>query len=116
MLSRQITVADLVKVTGYTRHQIHSLVRMALSGRPSKGERFAREFRHQDLIVVAALAELETKYGIGRAHLGTIAKRLSQELAAPRKPSGDARLVISFDPAKVTYSDEPIIPIQPRLP
>lgn len=120
MLSGQPTVADLCRVTGYTRHQVHSLVRLALPGRSSKGERFAREFRHQDLIVIAALAELETKFGIDRRHLALVAKRLPQVLALPREPNPAARLIVTFEPPKITYVDEPttvlegvVMPLRP---
>ena len=108
MLSGQVTIGDLCKVTGYTRHQVHGLVKMALSDRPTKGERFAREFRSHDLILVAAIAELETKFGISRSRVAVVAKRLSQVLAGPREPNPVARLIVTFDPPKVTYAEVPV--------
>jgi hypothetical protein len=96
---------DLCRVTGYTRHQVHGLVKLAIPNRSSRGERFAREFRFQDLIVVAALAELETRFGVKRGHIGKVAKRIAHVLSGPKKANRDARLVIGFDPPSVTYSD-----------
>lgn len=101
-------MADLCRVTGYTRHQVRGLLKLAIPDRPSKGERFAREFRLQDLILVAAMVELETLFGIKRSHIAVVAKRLGQVLSGPKEPNRYARLVVSFDPPKVTYAGEVI--------
>lgn len=107
MLSRQLTVVDLCKLTGYSRNQVHGLLKLALPDSPSKGERFAREFRYQDMILVAVMTELETRFGIKRDRIAVVAKRLAQVLSGPREPNREVRLIVSFNPPKVIYAPEP---------
>jgi hypothetical protein len=110
MLSRQLTMTDLCRVTGYTRHQIHGLLKLAFPARSSKGERFAREFRSQDLLLVTAITELETRFRIKRSGIALVAKRLAQVLSGPRALSRRARLVVAFDPPKVIYVPD-VVPL-----
>ncbi len=106
MLSSQLTMADLVAITGYTRHQLRGLLDLALPGRTGKGARIAREFRPQELIHVATMVELETRFGVNRSHVAKIAKRLGHVLSGPREQTRMARLVVSFEPPQVTYAAE----------
>lgn len=104
-------MVDLCRVTGYTRHQIRGLLDLSLLGHSAKGARFAREFRAQELVLVTAMAELETRFGVKRTHVGKIAKRMAQVLSGPRKQNRDAWLLISFDPPKVAYATQPAIAV-----
>ena len=106
MVSSQLTITDLCRVTDYTRDQMRGLLDLTLPQRSSKGARVAREFRAQELIFVAVMAELETRYGIKRGHVVAVAKRLSQTLSGPKPLNRQARLVVTFEPPKVTYVDE----------
>jgi len=106
MVSSQLTMTDLCRVTGYTRDQVRGLLDVALPERSSKGPRVAREFRPQELILVAAMTELETRFGIKRSHVAVVAKRLAQVLSGPKSLNREARLLIAFDPPKVTYAAE----------
>ena len=81
---------------------------MALPALPTKGEIFAREFRFQDLMLVAVMAEFEQRFGIKRDRIAIIAKRLAQVLPGPREPNREARLLVWFDPPKVVYTAEPV--------
>lgn len=93
-------------MTGYTRHQVRGLLKLALPDRSGKGERFAREFRSQDLLLVAAMTELETRFGVKRSHVAVVAKRLAQVLSGPKEPNRQARLVVAFDPPRVVYAED----------
>ncbi len=111
MVSSQLTMIDLCRITGYTRDQVRGLLDAALPGRSSKGPRVAREFRPQELILVAAMTELETRFGIKRTYVTAVAKRLAQVLSGPRTQNREARLHVAFDPPKVTYAGE-IVPTE----
>ena len=55
---------------------------------------------------IAVIAELETRFGIRRNYVVAVAKLLAKALSAPRPPSRNARLIVTFDPPNVTYSDQ----------
>src|SRR5258708_33028137 len=103
MMSNQLTITDLCRVTGYTRDQMRGLLDAALPERSSKGPRVARGFRSQDLILAATMTELETRFGINRGHIAAIAKRRAQALSGPKGLNRGARSFVGFEPAKVTY-------------
>ena len=103
MISRILTITDLCRVTGYTRYQLRGLLDGVLPEKPSKGARVAREFTPHEILVIATMSDLETRLGIKRGHIALISKRLSQVLSGPRLVDRQARLVITFSPASVSY-------------
>lgn len=112
MLSTILRASDLCRVTGYTRDQMRGLLdeAMRMSERASKGARIAREFNPHELLVVAVMVELESKFGFKRAHIAGIAKRLTHVLSGPRLVNPQARLFVTFDPPRVIYVAGDMLP------
>lgn len=86
---------------------MRGLLDAALPELSSRGPRVAREFRPQEFLLIAVMAELETRLGVKRSYVVAIAKSLSEALSGPRASNREARLVVTFDPPSVRYSDDP---------
>lgn len=85
MASRHITVADLVEITGLSRHQLRNLL-SALPGMGNEGggARHATTFTHQDVAVIAVCAELECKFGLRRDALARLCPHIRAAFAGPK--------------------------------
>lgn len=107
MKVRKITVADACDVTGYTRNQLRGMLRdLPMFVSHNSMPKSARTFTRNELLVICAIAEMETRYGIRRTAIGTIVRKLTESLQGPRPVNPHARLLILFQPCTVTYLAE----------
>ena len=107
MVSTRITISDLSGVTGYSRHQIHGLLRHlpGYGRRRVARQRVAREYTRHDVVILAVCCELEAVYRVRRDAIAQLLPELKRALAGPRALATEARLIIRFDPASVQYID-----------
>ena len=107
MSSRSLTMADLLAITGYTRDQMRGL----LDAMPSYASRntqvrVAKQYTAQDLLVVRACSQLESRYGLQRGAVADFSDALRSALSGPRPVSATARLLLTFDPPNVRYAKD----------
>jgi len=123
MLSKQITVADISRLTGYSRHKVHGfLKKLGIFNARSQRERIASEYSPKDLIVLSVCCELESVYGMQRKAIGTLIEPLYKELSGPRPISETPILVINLQQETIKYLEKPtaisegiIFPLGPIL-
>lgn len=105
-MGRRLTAADVCAVTGYSRDELHALLRVLepyCTDKPSP--RVAREFTPRDLLVLGVTQILEERYGLRRTAVGDLGRHLQDALAGPKGANREARLSISVRPPKVDYLD-----------
>lgn len=107
MISYRITSADLVAVTGYSRHKLRSLLH-ELPGfvADEKAARVAKEYSVQEMILVAICCRLEEKCGLRRDALALLEPEISKLLSTPRESSASAQLAVSLSPLSARYATE----------
>ena len=106
MNGRPLTISDLLADSGYTRDQMRGLLDAipAYAVRDSKA-RVAKQYTTQDLLVVRACAQLESRYGLQRVAVGAFSDRLRSILWGPRPVSTASHLLLTFDPPDVHYTE-----------
>jgi hypothetical protein len=105
MISLRITSADVVSVTGYSRHKLRSFLR-GLPGYDDEGsERIAREYSVHDLIIIAICCSLEQQCGIRRSAIAELVPEIRAVLNGPRLVSSNASVSISLNPLRAEYHD-----------
>lgn len=105
-MARKLTAKDAREVTGYSREELRALLtRIDFHGGHPVQARVALEFTPGDLIVLAAVRELELTCGMSRASVARILKPLKTALSRPRPVNRHARLVVTLAPVAVTYVD-----------
>ena len=104
MSSRSLTISDLLAVSGYTRDQMRGLLDAmpAYASRNSQ-VRVAKRYTAQDLLVVLACSQLESRYGLQRGTVAGYSDGVRSVLSGPRPVSATARLLLTFEPADVRY-------------
>ncbi len=108
---RRLTAADVCAVTGYSRDELHALLRVLepySTDRPSP--RVAREFTPKDLVVLGVTQVLEDRYGLRRAAVAKLGPQLQSVLSGPRAANRDARLAISVRPPRIDYLEAGVQP------
>lgn len=106
MILRRITSADLVEVTGFSRHRLRGFLKELPGYSDRVGtERVAREYSRQDLAVIAVCCELEECYGLRREAIAQLVPDLRKELGVPRAVAKDAFLILTTNPPCVRYID-----------
>lgn len=104
MSSRSLTMSDLLAISGYTRDQMRGLLdAMPAYASRNKQVRVAKQYTAQDLLVVRACSQLESRYGLQRGTVAGFSDALRTVLSGPRPVSATARLLLTFDPAEVRY-------------
>jgi hypothetical protein len=104
MKIRKITTTDVCEVTGYSRHQLRGLLaELPVYSSQKTVARVAREFTHADLVTLAVVHTLETRYSARREAVASISTLLRKTLTGPKAVNRDARLLVSFDPPAVSY-------------
>jgi hypothetical protein len=104
MARRKITVADICEVTGYSRDQLHGLLKkLPLYAEPAGSPRVAREFTRHDVLVLSAAVRLEKNHGLQRSAIAAIIERIHAELLGPRPTNPAPFLLVSVDPPVATY-------------
>ena len=108
MISHRITSADLVGITGYTRHKLRSLLR-ELPGfaDDSRTARVAREYSMQEMILVAICCQLEEQCGLRRDAIASLEPELRKLLSKPRKSTLSIHLAVSLNPPSASYIVDP---------
>lgn len=103
-MGRRLTAADVCAVTGYSRDELHALLRVLepyCTDKPSP--RVAREFTPRDLVVLGVTQVLEERYGLRRTAVAELGLQLQSALSGPRGLNRDARLSVSLRPLQVEY-------------
>ncbi len=105
MIPRKLTVDDLCKVSGYSRHQLRRLLEAlpAYNGE-TVGPRVAREFLARDLTVISVLFVLEQSFHINRNIFAQLIEQLSSTLSGPKPANRLALLHLSFSPISIRYA------------
>jgi hypothetical protein len=113
MISRRITSADLVEVTGFSRHKLRSLLKDLPGYSDRDGlARIAREYTRHDLTVIAVCCELEERCGLRRDLISQLVPEIRKALAGPRSVAIDARLIVIPGPPSAQYVDGPFDGLQ----
>lgn len=105
-MGRRLTAADVCAVTGYSRDELHALLRVLepyCTHKPSP--RMAREFTPRDLVVLGVTQILEERYGLRRTAVAELGLHLQNALAGPKGTNREARLSVSVRPLKIDYLD-----------
>lgn len=102
MISHRITSADLVKLTGYSRHKLRSLLAELPGFGEARGARVAREYSVQEMTVIAVCCGLEEQCGLRRDVIAELVLEMRKVLTLPREPNSDLRLVVSIRPVTVS--------------
>lgn len=104
MISNRITSADLVGVTGYSRHKLRSFLKELPGYSDTVGaERVARQYSVQELLVIAVCCELEQTCGLRRDLIGSLEAEIRAALITPHLVSSTASLVLKLSPVSVEY-------------
>lgn len=108
MISRRITSADIVAVTGLTRHQLRGLL-SELPGFDTrvKQARVACEYSVQDLTVLAICCRLQARFGLKREIVALLVEDLRSLVRGPRPAVEDLRLLITVIPRSIEYVTSP---------
>lgn len=108
MISRRITSADIVAVTGLTRHQLRALLaELPGFGTRAKQARVACEYSVQDLTVLAICCRLQTRFGVKRDAVASLVEDLRRIVREPLPAVGNLRLLITVDPQSIEYVTAP---------
>lgn len=104
---RKITIVDICAVTGYSRDQVHGLLKkIPLYAEYPGSPRVARNFTRHDLLVLSVAIRLEIKHGLQRSFVVAVVDKIHAELSIPRATKLSPLLHISIDPPSVTYLTE----------
>jgi hypothetical protein len=97
-------MADLLAISGYTRDQMRGLLdAMPAYASRNTQVRVAKQYTAQDLLVVRACSQLESRYGLQRGTVAGFSDSVRSVLSGPRPVSSSARLLLTFEPADVRY-------------
>ena len=103
-MSRPLTMADLLAISGYTRDQMRGLLdAVPVFASRKVAVRVAKHYTAQDLLLVRTCTQLEIRYGLQRGTVAVFSTALRSVLSGPRHVSKTARLLLSFDPPDVQY-------------
>ena len=106
MNSRRITSADLVGVTGFSRHRLRSFLKDIPEYADRQGTaRVAREYSRQDLAVITICCVMEERYGIRREVIAQLVPEVRRVLGVPRVLATNAFLIVIPCPPSARYMD-----------
>lgn len=98
---------DACIVTLYTRDELHAVLKaIQFQGAEPSRERIPQQYSRLDLVVLAAVSDLDRKFGLRRKALAAVYRPLREALSVPRLPNRRARLVITVTPPSVSYVDQ----------
>lgn len=104
MLKQGITHGDVCEVSGYSRDELHALLKVLPPYCDAQASpRKARQYLPRDLLTFCVARVLEHDLGLRRAAMGRLGEALQKALTGPRKINPQARLVITVEPPQVTY-------------
>ncbi len=97
-------MADLLAISGYTRDQMRGLLdAMPAYANRKTQVRVAKQYTAQDLLVVRACSQLESRYGLQRGTVAGFSDAIRSVLSGPRPVSATARLLLTFEQAEARY-------------
>jgi hypothetical protein len=103
-MGRGLTSVDVCKVTGYSRDELHAILRCLWPYcEQHLAPRVAREFHAKDLLTLCVTCVLEHDLGLRRTTVATLGRPLLKALTGPRKLNANARLVVTANPPDVVY-------------
>lgn len=103
---RRLTAADVCAVTGYSRDELHALLRvLAPYAQEKSAPRVAREFTATDLVVLSVTQMLESRFGLRRTAVAELGELLQRACSGPRPLAEDAGLAITVRPPEVQRCD-----------
>jgi hypothetical protein len=105
MRVRKLTAADVCAVTGYNRDQLRGVLKELPRWSAAPGERMARTFSAQDLVVLSVVHTLDAVIGIRRKTIALIFPQVRGALSGPKRVAASARLAVTFAPLHVEYLD-----------
>lgn len=106
MSSRSLTMVDLLAISGYSRDQMRGLLdAMPAYASRNTQARVAKQYTAQDLLVVRACSQLESRYGLQRGTVAGFSDAVRSVLSGPRPVSTTARLLLTFEPAEARYAE-----------
>lgn len=104
MISRSLTMADLLAISGYTRDQMRGLLdAIPAYARRNTQVRVAKQYAARDLLVVRICSQLESRYGLQRGAVADFSNAIHSVLSGPRPTSTTVLLLLTFEPADVRY-------------
>lgn len=104
-MGRRLTAADVCAVTGYSRDELHALLRvLAPYAKERPAPRVAREFTATDLVVLSVTQMLESRFGLRRTAVAEIGEMLQLACSGPRPLDEDACLAVTVRPPQVERS------------
>jgi len=105
MISTRITFADLTAVGRVDRHRLRNLLKnLPEFARRPASERFASDYSHHDLIVVAVLCELD-RMGFRKEAIARWVSPIQQALLGPRA-TVIPQLFLTSEPPQALLVDE----------
>lgn len=109
-MRKRLTAADVCAVTGYSRDELHALLRVLPPYNLERPvPRVAREFAAKDLLVLSVTQILEDRYGVRRTAVGELGSFLQEVLAGPRQQGIEYGLQVTVRPASAWLID-PSVP------
>lgn len=106
-MSRKLTTSDVCNVTGYTRDELHAVLKCLWPYCAAKSSpRVARDFNARDLLTLSVTQTLERQFGMRRTALGLLGRQLQSALSGPKKVNRTARLVVTVEPPEVLYVNQ----------
>lgn len=108
-MGRPLTITDLCELSGYSRHQMHGLLKelpMYSKGKRSGTARVAKTYSMHDLVVVTLCCRLETRYGMKRQSITGFAEDIARILGGPDKVTRAGRLILKYEPLRVDYVEQ----------
>lgn len=104
MVSHEITAADLVQITGISRHKLRSLLKSLpeFSCREAS-ERVAIEYSLQDVAVLSVCVELEERFGMRRDSIASLTGSIRKAFSGPKPLANGAYLIIVPQKGTVKY-------------
>ena len=106
-MGRKLTTADVCEVTGYSRDELHAVLKCLwpyCDDKPSP--RVARDFSAKDLLMLSVTAVLAHQFGLRRQAVGSLGRELQTALSGPKKANRAARLVVTVQPPEVLYVNQ----------
>lgn len=109
-MPRRLTAADVCAVTGYSRDQLHAILKCLWPySEASSSPRVAREFMPKDLLILSVTQVLENEFCLRRGAVARLGPQLQMALSGPREINRSSVLVIAVQPPRVDYADEQLV-------
>lgn len=103
---KRLKAADIYKEVQYTRNQLRGLLdELGYECDAETQPRVARTYSPQDFLVILIACELESTQGLRRGTIASLMPHIANELAGPRLPGTQPKLILTMNPASAKYID-----------